>query len=204
MKKIISFLLAFVLLFTVGCTKTEPTPSSSSNTPQTDTSEETKTVEVDKNLLSVEINIPASMVGEDPTETIESAKKDGIEDIAQNEDGSLTYKVTKAKYKELMAELKSRAEEGLKDISESGDYASIKDVQYNDDFSEINLIVEKASYEGSFDQFANYAIALMIGYYKIYEGNTDYKITINNVDEATQEVFKTTVYPDDLQQTDSE
>ena len=57
-------------------------------------------IEVDENLLTVELTIPADFVGETTQEELnQTAKEEGLKSITLNEDGSATYVMTKKKHK---------------------------------------------------------------------------------------------------------
>lgn len=150
---------------------------------------------------NVEIKLPASFLeGQDVDEVIAQAKEEGIGEIKQNDDGSLTYTMSKEKHKEMMKELEDGILESVEEIKSTDNFPSIKDVAYNKDYTEFTLTVEKESFEGSFDSIASFGLAIAGMYYQVFNGiDADaYKVTIHYKDEANGEVFDTTVYPDDL------
>lgn len=168
---------------------------------------EDQTVDVEKGLLNVEITLPASMFeGEDIDAAIAEAKKEGITDVKKNEDGSITYKMSKAKHKEMMKELETSIRETIEETKSSEDYVSIKDVTHNHSFSEFTLVVDKEKYENSFDGFAVFGLGMSGMMYQLYNGvdPENYKVIIFLKDEATQEVFDEMVYPDDLEEEETE
>lgn len=144
--------------------------------------------------------------GEDIDTVIADAKKEGIKEVTKNEDGSLTYKMSKAKHKEMMEELRKGILETVEETKNSEDYVSIKDVTYNDSFTEFTLLVNKSDYENSMDGFAAFGLGLSGMYYQLYNGvdPDKYKVTISLKDEATNEVFDEIVYPDDLEEEETE
>src|SRR5690606_22664325 len=159
-------------------------------------------IEVDKGLLNVEITLPADMFeGEDIEQVIADAKEDGVKEVIQNEDGSLTYKMSKAKHKEMMKEMETSINETIEDMKTSEEYPSIKDITHNKDFTEFTVIVNKSEFENGWDGFAVFGLGISGAYYQLFNGvsEEDYKITISLQDEATGEVFDKTVYPDDLE-----
>jgi len=148
---------------------------------------------------NVEITLPASIFeGENIDEVIEKAKSDGVEEVIENEDGSLTYKMSKAKHNEMMKEMENSIIQSVEEMETSGDYASIKNIEYSKDFSEFTMIVEKSAYENSFDGFIVIGLGLQGMYYQMYNGvDTDQnKVKIDIKDEATGEIFDTIIYPD--------
>lgn len=198
MKRLIAILCTTVFLL-VGCGNSskvnggEDTNTSAGNN---------ESVEVDKNLLDVTLKLPASMFeGEDINVKAEEMKQDGFKDATVNEDGSITIKMSKSKHKEMITEMKTSIIESFEDIKTSGDFTSIKDIKYNDDFSKITLEVVQTEYEQSMDALATFTIGISAMMYNLYNGVEGDKIqvTIEAKDSETGEVFSTVIYPDDLQ-----
>lgn len=169
-------------------------------------SEETEDFAVDKGLLNVEITMPASFVeGEDIDNTIKEAEAEGIE-VTKNEDGSLTYKMSKSEHKKMMKDIKTNAEKSLDEIKTDGTFPSVKDITYNNSFSKFTLTVDKAAYENSMDSWSIIGIGITGMMYNLFNGEDmdKMKVNIDVKDEATGEVFDTTVYPDDLEEAEEE
>ncbi|MGN9163296.1 hypothetical protein [Clostridium sulfidigenes] len=177
------------------------------NTKEGDTTaatENNESIEVDKGLLDVTLTLPASIFeGEDINAKAEEMKNDGAKETTVNEDGSMTVKMSKSKHKEMMTEMKTSVIKSIEDIKTSGDYPSIKDVKYNDDFTNITLEVVQAEYEESLEALATFGIGIAALYYNVYSGVETEKIhiTIDEKNFETGEVFDTVVYPDDLEDT---
>ena len=208
MKKILFILLSIV--FVVACSSNDETnkeveqedkPATESNEEQAedDEGQDVAEVEVDKNLLSVEINIPANMV-EDIEKTIAEGEEEGFE-ITENEDGSLTYKMSKSKHKELMAEMRANFEETFDEFTTSEDFPSIQEIQPNKDFTEFTMVVDRDLFEEGMDFFATISLGVAGGMYMVFDGQTpsdDFNILIDLEDADTGEVFDTVKFPDDL------
>ncbi|MGO5014985.1 hypothetical protein ACTQ5K_24540 [Niallia sp. Sow4_A1] len=195
----IFFVLSMVIL--ASCSADKDKKENADNNKQADE----QNVDVDKGLLNVEITLPASMFeGEDIDTVIADVEKEGIK-VTKNDDGSLTYKMSKAKHKEMMKEMEASLEESIKEMKGSDDYVSIKDITHNKSFSEFTLVVDKEKYEDSMDSFAIFSLGITGMMYQLYSGvdSDDYQVKIFTTDEATKEVLDETVYPDDLEE-DSE
>ena len=152
-----SFILGLLVIFGLtACSSNEET----SNKPKKEEKKtEEKTVEVDKGLFNVEITLPASMFeGEDSEKVIADAKADGVSEVTKNSDGSYTYKMSKAKHKELMTEVEKGIVESVEEMKTSGDFTSIKDITYNNSFKEFTIIVDKEAYENSMDGFGVFTL----------------------------------------------
>ncbi|MBS4177745.1 hypothetical protein KHA89_09500 [Bacillus sp. FJAT-49731] len=197
--------LAFVLVLASACGKEEESKKedqvSKPIKEEEATDQEERGVEVDKGLLNVEITLPKDFIGDDNVdEIIAEAKADGVKDITKNDDGSLTYKMSKSVYNDLMKEMKAGTREYIEEIKNSEDFVSIKDITHNKSFSEFTLVVDQEAFENSFDGFAALGLGMTGLFYQVFAGITaeDAKATISVKDAETGEVFNTLVYPDDL------
>lgn len=140
-------------------------------------------------------------MGEDEVdydEIIREAKEEGIKEVTKNEDGSVTYKMSKAKHKEIMKEMNDEILEYFDEIVNDEDIASIKDISSNKSFTKVEVIVDRDKFENSLDGFAVLGIAFQSMFYQVFDGvNPDeYKTTVNYKDAETQKIFDTIVYPD--------
>ena len=166
-----------------------------------------KSVDVEKGLFNVEITLPASMFeGQDINKIIADVEKEGIK-VTKNEDESLTNKMSKAKHKEMMKEMKANIIDVVNETKQNKeDYKSIKDITYNDSFTEFTMVVDKAAYENSMDGFAAFGLGMAGMMYQLYNGvkSEDTRVTIFLKDQATQKQFDQIVYPDDFNDEKSE
>ena len=150
---------------------------------------------------SVEITLPASFIQGDAEQVIENAKSKGVSEAKINEDGSVTYKMSKATHEKMMKEMKDEVAKSARDMAGGEDFKSIKDVKYNDKLTEFTMIVDREAYESSFDGFAILGLGLQGMLYQTFDGvpSDKVKVTINVKDEASGEVFHTVTYPDQFQ-----
>jgi len=209
MKKIfLTLITLMVFIVLVACAEKEvskeknDTEQATENNENEKVKDKEKAIEVDKNLLSVEVTLPSSMFeNQNIEDVISEAKADGVKEIIKNDDGSLTYKMSKAKHAEMMKDMEVQINSTLEDLKNNKDFASIKDVVSNKTFSEFTVSVDKESYENSFDGFATLTLAISGMYYQLFNGVSPdkYKVIINLKDEATGELFNSITYPDDLE-----
>lgn len=197
MKKFSYLFLALLFSILVGCSAEKQENKASEGSKSKDES-----VNVDKGLLNVKVTIPASMFeGEDTNKVIADAKKEGIE-VSKNNDGSLTYKMSKSQHKKMMKEIKEEIVKTINEAKESKEYVSLKDITYNDSFSEFTLIVDRSAFENSFDGLLSITVGMSGMMYQLYNGeNSDvYQVTIFLKDQATGKEFDKIVYPDALEE----
>lgn len=150
----------------------------------------------------VEVTLPVSFVGEGVDVTILEAEAEemGIEEVTLNDDGSITYEMTKEVHNEWMEEIKTEINNSITEMVESGDFVSIKDITANDDYTTFTMTVDQEAFENSFDGFAAFGLGISSSFYQLLDGKDpeSYSVTIDVVDEASGEVIDTTVFPDDL------
>ncbi len=191
-----------LLLFLGACGSDEPTEVEAED----DVVEE-KGMEVDKGLLNVEVTIPAMFFeDEDVDETIADAKANGVKDVKKNDDGSVTYKMSKAQHKAMLKEIKESMVDYITELEEDEDFPSIYKITYNKNFNEFTLEVNREAFENSFDGFATLGIGLTGMYYQVFEGTDAQKIKVvmHLKDSDTNEVYHSIVYPDDLDDDEDE
>ena len=169
---------------------------------ETTNNKEEQGIEVDKNLLNVELTLPADFFdGQTPEEIEASAKEQGVKEVKINEDGTVYYKMSKSDHKKMMNKLETSIKESMEEIVTSGDTPSFKEIKYNKDFTEFDVTVDREAFENSMDGFMNFTFAMSGSFYNAFEGEDmhDFKITVNMIDAETKEVFDTTVFPDDME-----
>lgn len=172
-------------------------------TEETESAEESEGVSVDEGLFSVEVTIPASFFeGEDPEQVAANAEAENVEEATVNDDGSITYKMSKAQHKEMMEEIATSIEEAKNDITESGDYPSIQSIEASDNYDNFTVNVDREAYENSFDGFATMTLGIIGSFYQMYDGAEadNYEVTIDMTDAETGEVFNTITYPEALEE----
>lgn len=176
-----------------------------SNDSETNESDE-ENIEIDKGLLSVEVTIPASFLGDDSDidQTKAEAEEMGVTEITTNDDGSLTYKMPKSVHKEWLKQTADGIDESIQELVSSDDFVSIKDVEANNDYSKFNMVVDRETFEASLDGFATVTLGVSGTMYQYISGTNpdDYNVTIEVVDESSGEVIDSIVFPDVLEDLD--
>lgn len=203
--------LILILLFVAGCgtnnnaqeENQETDVESEDTVSDNEETENDESVNVDKGLLSVEVTIPADFLetgeeDQDIDEIIAEAKDSGIKEVIENEDGSLTYKMSKSTHKELMKAIRQGIEESIDDMINDEEFASIQDITTNKSFSEFTMIVDKEPFENSMDSFAVLGIIFGSMYYQLFDDidDDDYEVLVQFEDANTGEIFNEATYPD--------
>lgn len=193
MKKLFNGLLAALMCTNLcACSNGSDSVAEASSV---SSSEETKTLEVDENLLTVEYTIPASFY-EDTT--AEEAAQEMIDtgnyiDVTINEDGSITAKQTKAKRDEGLVKYRQQIDEQIEEYLNGEDaVASFISIDYSNDMDEFSIYVDPNTYS-EWDTL--YALTFeMSGYfYQLMNGVSvdDMDVIVNFINNDTGEILNT-------------
>lgn len=196
MKKILTLMLIATIATTsfTGCRSEEQSKK------------DNKSEMVEKKLTSVTVTLPANFFeGEDLNVAAQKMIDGGAKEATVNDDGTITVKMSKSKHSEMIKEMKASLEESFSGMSSGEDFKSVKEVSYNDDFSKITMIADRAEFESGFESFSIIGVGIGALYYQVFDGvpNAEAKVTIDVKDSSTGEVFSTVVLPDDWEKSES-
>lgn len=154
-------------------------------------------IQVDEGLLSVEITIPASFFEEKTEDEIKAdAEENGFTGCTVNEDGSVTYKMSKARHREMMDGMKASLEEQIEALV-NGEEAvqSFQKIEYSEDFSEFDVYVDPAAYT-SWDSLYVMFFYLSGVYYQAFDGKDaeDIDVVVEFIDSVSNEVLESASY----------
>lgn len=192
MKKIIALLMVIAIsICFASCSSGE----TSANEDVSATSNTASTEIVDENLLTVEITVPASMFDEEnqpSNELTEEQKEQGFKSVNINEDGSVTYTMSKAAFKDYKENLKASTEDTFNNLG--SEYSFIQKVEYDDNFSVVKLYVDEASYSQGFNFMCIMAIGYSANLYQAYT-NEEVNCTVEVYNNADGELIESGTYP---------
>lgn len=192
-KKLLAVLLAATIpLSIMACKNTNNTDIS--KTPQSQEDEETSEldtlgeIEVDENLFSVELTIPADYVGETTQEELnQTADEAGFKSITLHEDGSATYIMTKKQHEKLMKDMAVEINTALDEMISSEDY-NFTDVEANDDFSSFKITTTSTELNLS-ESFSVLTFYIYGSMYHIFNGTTIDNIHVDFINADTGEII---------------
>ena len=161
--------------------------------------EDSGSIEVDKNLLSVEITLPPGIAGDQSDFDKETYLKEneGFLDAEVAPDGSLKIKMTKKKHQEMVEEMKTELEASFVALIEGEDTPYIKDLSAKNDFKEITISVDRIAYEKTID-FTVLMVGFSAGMYQAIKGEK-FDCQIKIVDHTTKEMISDINYPEDIE-----
>lgn len=203
MKKILSTMICIGILGATACSKeTTITKSDDSNTTSTETTAAQDSdissvniaavndIEVYENLLSVTITMPADFVGETTQEELDQkvTENEGFFSATLNDDGSVTYVMTKAKHQEWIDSTAEGFDESFQNIVDSDDYIHVVSITHNDDFSEFTVGYDEDEIKG-FDSFLCLTFYSCGNMYGVVTGEKPENIYITFVNSETGEAI---------------
>lgn len=190
-KRILTLLLATTIAMTmVGCSS-KTSGDGAKAEKKTESSEGEMSSQ--KNLFDVEVTLPASFFdGSDKTTIETEAKAKGVHEVKVNEDGSVTYIMDKKTHKELLASMKKSVDESIKEtLADKENYPSFAEIKYNDDLTQFDIMVDKATY-GGLQPFVAVGFYMAGNMYQAMNGKSfdTAKTIVNFKDKATGEVIE--------------
>lgn len=185
-KRLLSVLLMVTLsLSIIACGGSNESTNTENET--SETTDENQTIEVDENLLTVELTVPADYIGETTQEELDAAaKENGFKSITLNEDGSATYVMTKGQHKELMSEMTNEFNAALAEMVGSEDYPNFTNIEANSDFT--NFTITTTSTELDFNEsFSTMVFYMYGGMYNAFNGTSVDNIHVDFVNADSGE-----------------
>ncbi len=193
MKKIITILMVLIVLISfTGCSNdNEETKTNDSDIAKTQDSaiqedidklSEIGEVEVKDGILYVSINLPSSFVSGVTQEDLDNDAGASYVDAKLNDDGSVTMKLTKDQYEQMLQDIADELDASINQLKEDGDY-TITDIKHNEDYTVFDVTVS-GSELGIYDSFSVIALYFYGGMYNIFTGDGVDKIVVNFYDPS--------------------
>lgn len=201
MNKALSILLAVLLVFSLcACGSSPSVTQTSTNNAETTTSEaETDVtvneedaiddaawdeleslgkIETENGLFFVSITLPAEFVGSDISqESIDANAGEMYTSGKLNEDGSVTYKMTKKQHKAMLESITQSIDDGLQELVDSPDYAFTK-ITHNNDYTVFDAYLS-TNEVGFTEGFMAMGFYMYGGMYGLFSGHQSENIAVN-------------------------
>lgn len=135
-------------------------------------------IETENGLFYVSITLPADFVGEDVTqESIDAKAGENYTSGKLNDDGSVTYKMTKKQHKAMLDSISESIEKSLQEMIDSPDYA-FTEITHNDNYTsfDVHLSTEELGFAESFMVLGFYMYG---GMYNVFTGQEVDNIEVN-------------------------
>lgn len=176
------FVAAFAVLFLLsGCG--QETDSSSSAQPSASPSSQEE--------AWVTITLPASYFeGKTEQEVKAAAKKQGVDTVTQNEDGSYQYEMTATAHRRLVNEMRLSLVDSISSLPDGTNYPSVESASLSDDLSTLILKVDAQAYQDGNDRSIARAVwpSLCVYYYFNNENPEEKSLTVDvrNAEDDSQ------------------
>lgn len=209
-KRILSIALAMLLIiYAAGCgannadtagkvsdeaTEHTTQPQGPAEVPATEETIE-ETIDVDNNLLTVDLTIPASFFGGATVDTASIVETYGITSAVVNEDGTLTLSMTKQRQRELLDESAAGIDEMISQYLDPEHPAytpCFQDISHNEDFTAYTFTVNSGTEESEYSLNES-LLAFSTAFYHLFSGIESH-IEFTIVDGSTGEIISTSTY----------
>ena len=178
------FICIMMLIAFTGCSDSKSTTSEPSPTEETGSQ-----VEVDKGLLNVEITIGADMLetfdetAEEFKASLEENEEVDFKDVTVNEDGSVTFKMSKSDHNKMMDEMLKSIDSSIAEITQNKeDYPNVIDITHDKDL--LNWKVKMSSTEKTISEsFLCFSLTIQSVFYHGFNGDKQADVVVDYVDE---------------------
>ena len=146
-------------------------------------------MDVNKRLFDVTLTIPREYAGDITQDQLdESIKEKGYKSATLNEDGSVTYVMTKQQHKEMLGAIRESIDNSLAEMVGSETYPNITDISTNENYTNFTVTTknEKPDLKESFSIMGLYMYG---GMYSKFSGEAIDNVHVDFVNEATGEVI---------------
>ena len=146
-------------------------------------------VDVEQELFDVIITLPAELAGETTQEQLEQQTEgQDIHSVTLNEDGSVTYVMSKRQHKAFMEDFRASLSEELAQIPGSEGFENITSVEANEDFT--SFTVTTAATELSLSDMMSVMVYYTYGgIYNIFNGTPADNVHVDFVNADTGELI---------------
>ena len=135
-------------------------------------------IQTENGLMFVTVTLPADFVGEDISqESIDSNAGETYTSGTLNEDGSVTYKMTKKQHKAMLDATAEQIEAALQELVNNDEYA-FTSIEHNKDFTsfDVTLSTEEVGFTEGFMALGFYMYG---GMYALFTGSEADNIAVN-------------------------
>lgn len=139
-------------------------------------------VEVNNGILTVSLVVPKDFVGDVTQEELDQGAGDSYVSAKLNDDGSVTYKMTKAQHKQMLLEMVGNIDSSLQDMIDDDNY-TFTDIKHNDDYTQFDVTLSGTEL-GLGDAFSTLAFYMYGGMYGIFSGHKAESVIVNFYDPS--------------------
>lgn len=138
-------------------------------------------VETENGILTVSLTVPADLAGEITQEELDKSKGELYQSAVRNDDGSVTYKMTKKQHRAMLKSLAEGVDESAQEMIDDNENYSIAAITHNDDCTEFNVTLDGTEI-GFGDYFVSYSFFMYGLLYGKFSGHTPEHMIVNYYD----------------------
>ena len=137
-------------------------------------------VQVENGIMTVSLNVPADLAKNISQETIDAGIGTQYQAAFRNQDGSITYKMTKEQHQAMLEQLAVSFDNSLKEMIDNENY-TISNITRNNDFTVFDITLDGAEPSAS-DSFAAFSLYMYGELYGVFNGKRPEHVIVNYLD----------------------
>ena len=137
-------------------------------------------VQVENGVMTVSLNVPADLAKNIRQETIDAGIGTQYQAAFRNQDGSITYKMTKEQHQAMLEQLAVSFDNSLQEMIDDEKY-TISNITRNNDFTVFDISLDGAEPSVS-DSFAAFSLYMYGELYGVFNGNRPEHVIVNYLD----------------------
>ena len=137
-------------------------------------------VQVENGVMTVSLTVPADLAQNITQETIDAGIGTQYQAAFRNQDGSITYKMTKEQHQAMLEQLAVSFDNSLQEMIDNENY-TISNITRNNDFTVFDISLDGAEPSVS-DSFAAFSLYMYGELYGVFNGNRPEHVIVNYLD----------------------
>ena len=137
-------------------------------------------VQVENGVMTVSLNVPADLAKNIRQETVDAGIGTQYQAAFRNQDGSITYKMTKEQHQAMLEQLAVSFDNSLQEMIDDEKY-TISNITRNNDFTVFDISLDGAEPSVS-DSFAAFSLYMYGGLYGVFNGKRPEHVIVNYLD----------------------
>ena len=137
-------------------------------------------VQVENGVMTVSLNVPADLAKNIRQETVDAGIGTQYQAASRNQDGSITYKMTKEQHQAMLEQLAVSFDNSLQEMIDDEKY-TISNITRNNDFTVFDISLDGAEPSVS-DSFAAFSLYMYGELYGVFNGKRPEHVIVNYLD----------------------
>lgn len=137
-------------------------------------------VEVENGIMTVALTVPADLAQNTTQETIDAGIGTQYQSAIRNEDGSITYKMTKAQHQAMVEQLAVSFDRSLQELVDDESHM-ISNITRNDDFTVFDVTLDGTELAMS-DAYTAFGLYMYGDMYGVFNGSRPEHVIVNYYD----------------------